>query len=66
MKGFNKIKLVLMFLTVIPVVNSTLLSAQDRAEVPKRIQKQFEKARELYMGLEWELAEAQLKEILKI
>ena len=65
MKVFNKIKLVLMFLTVIPVVNSTLLSAQDRAEVPKRIQKQFEKARELYMGLEWELAEAQLKEILK-
>ena len=44
---------------------SVMLFGQDNSQIPKRIQKHFEKAHEFFMDLEWEEAESLLMDITK-
>ncbi len=64
MSKLNYIKIIIHLLIVLSVVNSHSVSAQVQSQIPKRIQKQFLKARQSYVSLDWKAAEEQLWDIL--
>ncbi len=59
----RKIQFIFILSASIFAGQESCLMAQTGPPVSKRIQKQFRQARDLYLGLEWQEAEEQLKEI---